>query len=82
MRWQVLQTDDPTTRIDSPYERAPQVGARYAGPWRGGFDVGFETEFNRFANPDDRYLVERQTGAAHARARQHRAGRSSRPAGR
>ena len=67
-RWQVLQTDDPTTRIVAPYERAPQVGARYAGPWRGGFDVGFETEFNRFANPDDRYLdATRQTGVrAHA----------------
>ena len=31
-RWQVLQTEDPTTRIDPPpYERLPQVGTRYAG---------------------------------------------------
>jgi LPS-assembly protein len=62
LRWQVLQTADPTTRIDSPYERAPQIGARTTGPWRGGFDVAFETEFNRFANPDDRYVGDRQTG--------------------
>ncbi|HEY4957989.1 MAG TPA: LPS assembly protein LptD, partial [Caldimonas sp.] len=67
LRWQVLQTVDPTTRIDSPYDREPQVGARYSGPWRGGFDVAFESEFNRFSNPDDHYLAERQTGLrAHA----------------
>ena len=43
LKWQVLQTGDPTTRIDPPpYERAPQVGARYAGPWRRGLDVAFE----------------------------------------
>ncbi|MGZ8261094.1 MAG: LPS-assembly protein LptD, partial [Caldimonas sp.] len=74
LRWQVLQTIDPTTRIDSPYERTPQVGARYAGPWRGGFDVAFETEFNRFANPDDRYLAHRQTGL-----RTHALGSIARP---
>jgi LPS-assembly protein len=74
LRWQVLQTVDPTTRIDSPYERAPQVGARYAGPWRGGFDVGFEAEVNRFANPDDKYLAERQTGV-----RTHAIGSIARP---
>ena len=56
----------------SPYERAPQIGARYAGPWRGGFDVGFETEVNRFANPDDRFLVAAPDRRSHARARQHR----------
>ncbi len=61
-RWQVLQTADPTTRIDSPYERTPQIGLRYAAPWRGGFDVTFETEFNRFALADDRYVADRQTG--------------------
>ena len=74
MRWQVLQTEDPTTRIIAPYERAPQVGARYAGPWPGGLDVGFEAEVNRFANPDDRYLVERQTGV-----RAHSLGSIARP---
>ena len=72
MRWQVLQTEDPTTRIIAPYERAPQVGARYAGPWRGGFDVGFEAEVNRFANPDDRFLVDAPDRCSHPRAGQHR----------
>ena len=41
-------------------------------PWRGGLDVGFETEFNRFANPDDRYLGDAPDRDAHARARQRR----------
>ena len=76
LRWQVLQTDDPTTRIDSPYERMPQVGARYAGPWRGGFDLALETEINRFANPDDRFVGDRQTGV-----RTHAVGSIARPFG-
>jgi LPS-assembly protein len=76
LRWQVLQTDDPTTRIDSPYERVPQVGARYAAPWRGGFDVALETEINRFANPDDRFVGDRQTGV-----RTHAVGSIARPFG-
>ena len=61
-RFQVLQTADPTTRIDSPYERTPQIGARYAAPWRGGFEVAFESEFNRFSLADDAYAAGRQTG--------------------
>ncbi|MDQ6685693.1 MAG: LPS-assembly protein LptD, partial [Pseudomonadota bacterium] len=60
-RWQVLQTTDPTTRIDPPYERLPQVGLRYSAPTFG-FDVALESEINRFADPDDRYLLSRQTG--------------------
>jgi LPS-assembly protein len=68
LQGQVLQTVDPTTRIDPPpYERAPQIGARYAGPFRAGFDASFETELNRFADPEDHYLAPRQTGVrAHA----------------
>ena len=63
LRWQVLQTTDPTTQIIvPPYNREPQIGARYAALWRGGFDTSFETEFNRFSNPDDHYLQSRQTG--------------------
>ena len=61
-RWQVLQTADPTTRIVSPYERTPQIGARYAAPWRGGFEIALETEFNRFSLADDAYAANRQTG--------------------
>jgi LPS-assembly protein len=68
LRWQVLQTTDPTTQIVvPPYDREPQIGARYAALWRGGFDTSFETEFNRFSNPDGHYLPSRQTGLrAHA----------------
>ena len=73
-RWQVLQTDDPTTRIVSPYERTPQIGARYVAPW-GGFNVALEAEFNRFSNPSDRYLLAgRPTGS-----RLHALGSISRP---
>ena len=75
LRWQVLQTADPTTRIDPPpYERLPQIGTRYAAPWRGGFDLSFEGEFNRFSNPDDSFLAPRQTGV-----RVHALGSISRP---
>jgi LPS-assembly protein len=67
LRFQVLQTTDPTTQIVAPYDREPQIGARYAALWSGGFDTTFETEFNRFANPDDHDLLSRQTGLrAHA----------------
>ena len=39
-RWQVLQTVDPTTRIEAPYERTPQLGVRYAGRIGAGFQPG------------------------------------------
>jgi len=74
-RWQVLQTADPTTRIDAPpYERLPQIGARYLSRWKGGLDIAFESEFNRFSDPDDTYLTSRQTGL-----RLHALGAISRP---
>jgi LPS-assembly protein len=60
--WQVLQTIDPTTRIEAPYERTPQIGARYAGRVGPGLEVGFETEFNRFTNPTDASLAARPEG--------------------
>jgi len=73
-RWQVLQTDDPTTRIEAPYERTPQIGTRYAGRFGDGFEVGFESEFNRFTNPTDASLTQRVTGL-----RVHALGSISRP---
>ncbi len=73
-RWQVLQTVDPTTRIEAPYERTPQLGARYAGRVGGGFEIGFEGEFNRFTNPTDASLQQRATGL-----RMHAVGSVSRP---
>ena len=61
-KWQVLQTTDPATRIDAPYERAPQLGARFDSRVGRGFEVGFETEFNRFTNPTNASLTPRPTG--------------------
>lgn len=73
-RWQVLQTADPTTRIEAPYERTPQIGTRYAGRVGAGFEIGFEGEFNRFTNPTDASLSTRVTGS-----RIHALGSISRP---
>jgi LPS-assembly protein len=73
-RWQVLQTVDPTTRIEAPYDRSPQVGARYASTVAGGFELGFESEFNNFTNPTDASLTPRVTGS-----RVHALGSISRP---
>jgi LPS-assembly protein len=54
-KWQLLQSLDAP--LEAPYERVPQLGARVlrrlaSGPGAG-FEVGFEGEFNRFANPDN-----------------------------
>lgn len=49
-RWQVLQNID--SRIESPYQRLPQIGARTIQAVGDGFDIAFEGEFNRFANWD------------------------------
>ena len=73
-RWQVLQTADLTTRIQAPYERLPQIGARYTRRVGAGFDLGFEGEFNRFTNPVDAVSVLRPTGS-----RVHALGSLSRP---
>ena len=76
-RWQVLQTADAATRIEAPYERSPQIGTRYARRVGGGFEIGFEGEFNRFTNPTDPSLTAgepRVTGT-----RLHALGSVSRP---
>ncbi|MFG5410694.1 LPS assembly protein LptD [Piscinibacter sakaiensis] len=49
--WQVLQTADPTTRIEAPYDRAPQLGARTTRRLGGGLELDVTGEFNRFTNP-------------------------------
>jgi LPS-assembly protein len=54
-KWQLLQSLDAP--LDAPYERVPQLGTRItrrlvSGPGAG-FEVSFEGEFNRFANPDN-----------------------------
>ena len=73
--WQVLQdSSDPSTRIEAPYQRAPQIGARLARQSRDGFDFGLETEANRFTNPTNGVSVPRPTGV-----RLHAIGSIARP---
>jgi LPS-assembly protein len=72
--WQVLQTADPTSRIEAPYERVPQIGSRYAGRYGPGLDVAFEGEFNRFVTPDNNASGPRSNGL-----RLHALGNISRP---
>jgi LPS-assembly protein len=67
----VLQ--DPAARIEAPYERAPQIGARWSQR-RGGFEFAFEGELNRFVNPADGTDTARPTAA-----RAHALGSISRP---
>ncbi len=74
MSWQVLQTTDPSTRINAPYERRPQIGARTSRELRGGFAAAFEGELNQFANPAGVPTGSRPTGV-----RLHALGSVSRP---
>jgi LPS-assembly protein len=66
-RWQVLQVDDLSSRIEAPYERAPQVGARWIRRAANGLQVAFEGEVNRFVDPSNGTTTVRPTGVrAHA----------------
>ena len=47
-RWQALDDVDPAARFDAPYQRAPQLGLRYAPALGAGFEGWFESEINRF----------------------------------
>jgi LPS-assembly protein len=51
LQWQVLQGSDQI--VISPYERAPQIGARLVRPagMNGGWDYAVESEYNRFTLP-------------------------------
>jgi LPS-assembly protein len=50
--WQVLQDQDPTALVVSPYQRSPQLGWRTLSPWPSfGADLRVETEINRFTRP-------------------------------
>jgi len=53
LRWQTLQ--DPTAPIVPPYDRAPQLAARYALSNAKGFDVSVDGDFTQFEA--DRYLT-------------------------
>ncbi len=72
--WQVLQTTDPSTRIEAPYERVPQIGTRYIGALGPGLQVALEAEFNRFVTPQGNASGSRSNGL-----RLHSIGSISRP---
>ena len=72
--WQVLQTTETQSNIEAPYQRLPQIGARYAAPAGLGFEISFEGEFNNFTNPVNASPTVRTTGM-----RLHALGSVSRP---
>ncbi|MEO7152166.1 MAG: LPS assembly protein LptD, partial [Burkholderiaceae bacterium] len=72
--WQVLQDVDPATRIEAPYQRAPQLGARLTRQTWSGYELNLEAEINRFTNPANGIAVERPTGV-----RLHALGSIARP---
>lgn len=50
-QWQVLQDLDPTAVIASPYQRSPQLGARWQSSLPGQVSAGLTLEYNRFDLP-------------------------------
>ncbi len=46
LKWQTLQ--DPLSPIVPPYDRMPQLVARYTQPDAGGFDLGLEADYTDF----------------------------------
>lgn len=62
LRWQVLQDVDPVTRVLAPYERVPQIGARWLARAPGGLELALEGEFNRFRLPQGEDDLIRNSG--------------------
>lgn len=77
-RWQILQDSD--SRIEAPYDRAPQVGVRGLQRLGGGFELAVETELNRFAEPSDG-RADPQAEARPVGVRWHALGSIARPFG-
>jgi LPS-assembly protein len=73
-RWQVLEDVDPLARFDAPYQREPQLGARYKTGLGGGLELWLESEVNRFSLPGVGTGPARPTGV-----RWHSLGSLSRP---
>ncbi len=73
LKWQVLQ--DSNAFINAPYERSPQIGARLGTRLPAGFELGLESEYNRFTLPHrQEILSQRPVGD-----RSHVLGSLSRP---
>jgi len=63
-QWQVLQDLDPAARIDTPYQRSPQLGARWSAEQLPlGFDAGLSLEYNRFNLPRNAAPLPLPTGS-------------------
>jgi LPS-assembly protein len=75
-RWQILQDSD--SRIEAPYDRAPQVGVRGLQRLGDGFELSLETELNRFAEPSDG-RADPQAAARPVGVRWHALGSIARP---
>jgi len=73
-QWQVLQDPDPAARIETPYERSPQLGVRLLATRGAGFEWGLEAEYNRFTLPEANLDPTRLTGS-----RLHAIGSLARP---
>lgn len=61
-RWQVLQSGDPTTAIEAPYDRALQLGGRASGLLGPGLQYAVESELNRFTYSKADAAAARLTG--------------------
>lgn len=61
-RWQILQSGDPTTAIEAPYDRALQLGTRASGPLWPGLRYAVETELNQFTYSREDATSARPTG--------------------
>ena len=75
----------PTRRPGStrrPTSALPQVGARYAAPWRGGFDVGLRGRVQPLRQPGRPLPRLAPDGRPRSMRSAASAGRSTRPAGR
>ena len=60
--WQALQGSDPSSLMDVPYQRLPQLGVRTSQTFGAGFEGGLEAELNNFTNPGGVIDTSRLTG--------------------
>ena len=60
--WQPLQGTEPSSLMEVPYQRLPQIGVRTDQAFGDGFTATFETEFNQFTNPTGVIDKSRLTG--------------------
>lgn len=62
-QWQVLQDLDPLSRMDTPYQRSPQIGLRWEASQPRQVDAGLTLEYNRFDLPRGAAPTDLPTGS-------------------